>query len=334
MSSPGRRAARADALSRAARCTREREPEDEELVEREPGATHLGLGSEPRSVHRDERVRAEREPPGYEHAGGRSSPTAPHERERLGVEVAKLLLGDLLGGRVDGREARPSRSRRRGRRRRRRSRAVRTAADTDRRARGQPGCEPRLVEPRRLDLARVVRDAGSEDLEPPAPAARHRADDPFDDGLLVAEEIADPLARRGLLVPPRSAARARRRRSRARGFASRRASVGPTPCSVSTDASSRSGRGAERGRGQASGGERRRSRPAAPLERASRSQPQDHHRSGAREARQASTRACTASRAASETSRRRARRAGCPRGGGRAPTSSPSARSTTMRLST
>ena len=81
---------------------------------------------------------------------------------------------------------------------------VRTPADANCGARHELRLEPRLVEPRRLDLPRLVRDACGEDLQPTTPTARRGADDAFDDGLLVAEEIADPLRRNGLLVPART----------------------------------------------------------------------------------------------------------------------------------
>ena len=80
------------------------EPEDEELVEGKPGAPNLGLRERARSVHRGERVGAEREPPVRKHAGGQVLSDGPHEREHLSVEVAKPPLGDLLGRRVHGRE--------------------------------------------------------------------------------------------------------------------------------------------------------------------------------------------------------------------------------------
>ena len=130
---------------------------------------------------------------------------------------------------------------------------VRTTADANGRARHELRLEPRLVEPRRLDLARLVRDARGEDLQPPAPAARRGADDAFDDGLLVAEEIADPLRRNGLLVPARTLPEqiADRREAELRRADAR--SSGRRPASDSTGASSSSGLGADRGRGQRSG---------------------------------------------------------------------------------
>ncbi len=203
MSSPGRPSGSADACGARSRRPGEREPEDEELVEGEPGAPHLGLRERGRSVHRGERIGAEREPPGREHGRGQVLSDGPHEGEHVTVEVAKPPLGDFLGRRVHGREANGLGSTVEVVGGDREAVPVRTPADTDRRARGQLAGEPGLVEPRRLDLARVVRHTRREDLEPAAPPARRGADHSFDDDLLVSEEIADALARRRLLVPPR-----------------------------------------------------------------------------------------------------------------------------------
>jgi hypothetical protein len=81
---------------------------------------------------------------------------------------------------------------------------VRTTSDAKRRPRHELRLEPWLVEPRRPDLPRLVRDACGEDLQPTTSTARRGAYDAFDDGLLVAEEVADPLRRNGLLVAART----------------------------------------------------------------------------------------------------------------------------------
>src|SRR5262249_34947404 len=80
---------------------------------------------------------------------------------------------------------------------------VRAAANPYRGAGHELRFEPRLVEPRRLDLARLVGDSGAEDLQPSPSVARRRADHTLDDRLVVAEEAADPHERDCRLVTPR-----------------------------------------------------------------------------------------------------------------------------------
>ena len=114
MSSPGAPSGCAEAFARAAAVPKERQPEDQELVEREPRAAHLCLGERSRSVNHRERVRAQRQALRREHGRGQVVSDVADELERLGVDVAERLLRDILGRGVDGRQvpvsASPSRS--------------------------------------------------------------------------------------------------------------------------------------------------------------------------------------------------------------------------------
>ena len=190
-------------LTRGGR-TQESEPEDQELVECEPRPPDLGFRERTRTMHDRQRVRSSRQAFGCEQRSGKLFPDVEHPFERLLVEVTELLLRDVLGGGIDRREVARLRLAVQVVRRHGEAMSVRTAADSNGRARHELRLEPRLVEPRRLDLPRLVRDACREDLQPTAAAARRGAHDAFDDGVLVAEEIADPLRRNGLLVPART----------------------------------------------------------------------------------------------------------------------------------
>ncbi len=83
---------------------KEREPEDQELVEREPRAAHLCLRERSRSVDHRERVRAQRKALRREHGRGKVVSDVADELERVGVDAAERLLRDVLGRGVDGRQ--------------------------------------------------------------------------------------------------------------------------------------------------------------------------------------------------------------------------------------
>ena len=162
-----------------------------------PRAASAGDGS------RGERVRSEREAFRGEQRRGKIVPDGANELERLQVEVAELLLREILGRRVDRGEVAGLGLAVEVVRGDRESVAVRTTADPESRPGDELRLEPRLVEPRCLDLPRLVRDARGEDLQPSSPTARCRADDAFQHRVLVAEEVADPLQRRRLLIAAR-----------------------------------------------------------------------------------------------------------------------------------
>src|SRR4029077_20879186 len=79
---------------------------------------------------------------------------------------------------------------------------VGTATDAQLRTGHELRLEPRLVEPRRPELPRLVRDLCGQDLQPTSPAARRGADHDLEDRLLVPEQVTDPLRRGGFLVAP------------------------------------------------------------------------------------------------------------------------------------
>ena len=120
------------------------------------------------------------------------------------MQIAQLLLREILGRGVDRREVRGLGLAVEVVRGDREAVPVRTAAEPHPRAGNEPLLQPGLVEPCRLDLAGAVSHLRRQYLEPAASPARGRADDALDDGLLVPEEVADPLRRHGLLVSPRS----------------------------------------------------------------------------------------------------------------------------------
>ncbi len=155
-------------------------------------------------MDRHERVRAGREPLRDEQRRRHVVAEIADELERLRVEIAQLLLSDVLGGGIHRGEIGCLHVAVQVVRRDGEAVPVRATSNADRRAGDELRLEPRLVEPGRPDLAGLVGDARGEDLEPPAPPARHRAHDPLDHCLVVAEQIADPLDRRGLLVPSRT----------------------------------------------------------------------------------------------------------------------------------
>src|SRR5206468_11707087 len=79
---------------------------------------------------------------------------------------------------------------------------TRRSSDLYARSRHEPALDPRLVEPGRLDLARLVRDLRRQDLQAAPPPAGARAHRPLDHGLLVADRGRDALAWDRRLVPP------------------------------------------------------------------------------------------------------------------------------------
>ena len=236
---------------------RERELEDEELVEGEPPPALLGLLRRARPV---QRRRARRpEAAGRSAAASAAGSASPSARGRARAPRRRArAAASARAPRWPGRRARsrPSPSPRRGRSSRPGSRSGSSfPRSADARAGRQLRLEPRLVEPRRADLAGVVGDPRREDLQPAAAAPRGgRADDSLD------------------RPPPRRPKRSRIERSsigrsyrrgrcasrsptvRRPSLASRFRTAGPTRGSVSTPAASASGRGALRGRGQRSAG--------------------------------------------------------------------------------
>ncbi len=182
-----------------------------------------------------------------------ASPSARASSSAAPTSEPQLLLGQRLARRVDGRVV--------GRLGRLaevvaldlEAVAVRLPAQPYLRADSELCLEPRLVEPRRPDLARVVGDPGSEDPEPAAAASGAGAShDSLDHGLLLAEEVANrPLVDRALVPPwpmPEEIAD-RAEAEMGEPAANSRADLG----SVSTPAARASGRGALRVRGQRDG---------------------------------------------------------------------------------
>src|SRR5262245_39078665 len=186
------------------RRTQQGQPKDEQLVEGEARPPDLGLRQRSRAVYGPERIGAHREPLSGEQLGGQVVSEVEHELEYLVVQVAQPLLRDVLRCGIDGREVARLGLAVEVVRRDREAVPVRAPADAEGRSRNELRLEPRLVEPRRLDLAGLVRDPGGEDLQPAPAVARRGPDDALDHRLVVAEEVADALHRRSLLVPPRA----------------------------------------------------------------------------------------------------------------------------------
>ena len=127
-----------------------------------------------------------------------------HERQHRLDELAQLGRRDLLARRVDRREVGRRRAAVEIERAHGEAEPVRGTAQTHMGARLQLLLQPGLVEPGRADLARPVRDLRGQDLEPSAATAQRRSEHlAFDQHLLVAEEVGDPLLRRGPLVAAR-----------------------------------------------------------------------------------------------------------------------------------
>ncbi len=152
-------------------------------------------------MDRDERVRAQRQLVAHPEVGREGLAGVPCEPENLRAELAQPLLREVLGRRVHrcevGRLGLPVEVVRGDGE----PELVRAASQPDLGAGAESLLEPRLVEPRRLDLTRSIGHSRGQDPEPPAAATRHRADDDLDHRLLIPEEVADLLRRNGLLVP-------------------------------------------------------------------------------------------------------------------------------------
>jgi hypothetical protein len=150
-----------------------------------------------------QRIRAQREALGREHGSRHVVSHVPDERERLGMDIPEGLLRHVLGRRVHGREVAGVGVAVEVVRGHGKAVAVCASADAQRPARHELRLEPGLVEPRGLDLPRLVRHPRGQDLQPASAPARRGADDHLDDRLLVSEEVTDPLRWCRLLVPPR-----------------------------------------------------------------------------------------------------------------------------------
>ena len=83
----------------------ERELEREQLVEGEPPATELRLLERSRAMQGDERVGSERQLLRHPQAGREQITTGVGRCESRLADRAQLLLRQVLGGRVDGRES-------------------------------------------------------------------------------------------------------------------------------------------------------------------------------------------------------------------------------------
>ena len=148
----------------------------------------------------DVRVRAERQRLAGAHRRREWLADVTGQGQHLFRQRSQRLLREVGGRRVDGREV--------GRLdrladvegRHLEAEAVPPAANPEAGARGQLRLEPRLVEPRRTDLARRVADVRREDVESPAPTAGRPSDDDVEHGFLVAEQRGDRPLLRGRLV--------------------------------------------------------------------------------------------------------------------------------------
>ncbi len=193
-----------DQLLALGRPARERELEDEELVEGEPLPGLLGLCERAGAVQGNERVGPERQGLGGGEPGRERVSLRPDERERLAHERAQLLLRERLACGVDGCVVGGLRHLAEVVALDLEAEAVQLAPQAHARAGSELRLEPRLVEPRRADLAGVVRDPRRQDLEPAAAApGGDRAHDSFDHSLVLAEEVADRPPFDRPLVPAR-----------------------------------------------------------------------------------------------------------------------------------
>ena len=196
---------RRDLLLTLGRPSRERELEDEQLVERKPAPALLRLVERTWPVQRGERISAERQPALCFQGGRQRVGAVGGEREHRLDELAELHGRDLLAGRIDRCEVRGRRAPVQVEGANRKAEAVRRSAEAYVRAGRQLVLEPRLVEPGRRDLAAAVGHLGGEDLEPSAASPERRAPHlALDQDLLVPEQIGDPLLRRRLLVAARA----------------------------------------------------------------------------------------------------------------------------------
>ena len=237
MSSPGPPSGCAEALARVAAvrssASRRTRSSSNASRERPTSASGSDRGGEALRAHPHEAAGARTRAA----AAGTSSPTSRTSSQRLRMEVAQLLLRDVLRRRVDGREVARLRVAVQVVRRDREAVAVRAARGYEETCPATSFVSSQgwlnhvaLISPG------LVRDARGEDLQATAPPTGRRADDDLDDRLLVPEEIADPLRRRRLLVAPRTLpedvarpCRARAWRAGGRSSARRPARTRPTP---------------------------------------------------------------------------------------------------------
>ena len=127
-----------------------------------------------------------------------------HLLERRTHERAQLLLRERLAGGIHGRVVGRLRYLAEVVRLHLEPVAIRLAAQAHLRPGRELRLEPRLVEPRRLDLPRAVADPCGEDLQSPTAPARGRAEhDALDHRLVLTEEIADRLLLDRALVASR-----------------------------------------------------------------------------------------------------------------------------------
>ena len=176
----------------------------EQLLEREPHASGLGLVERAWPVQGNQGVGAQRKTFAREERRRQRLPGIAHEWKRLRAKLAQLLLRDVLARGVHGREVGSLDLALEVVRRDGEAELVRTSSQPNARAWRQALLEPGLVEPRRLDLPARIGDARGENLQPAAPATGKRSNLDVDHGLFVAEELADELRGNGLFVAPRS----------------------------------------------------------------------------------------------------------------------------------
>ena len=199
-----------DLLLALGRPARERQLEDEQLVEREPASPLLRLVERARPVQSSERVAPERQPAFCLQGGRKRVGPVGGKRQRRLDELAQLHRRDLLARRVDRCEVRRCRAAVQVEGADGKAEAVRCPTEAHVRAGGQLVLQPRLVEPGRRNLAAAVGDLRGEDLEPAAsPAERSAAHFALDQHLLVptvlAEiQVGDPLLGSGSLVAARA----------------------------------------------------------------------------------------------------------------------------------
>src|SRR5262245_7136380 len=155
-------------------------------------------------MDRHQRVATQRHPLGGQKLRRQVVTDVADDLESLGVEIAELLLRDVLARRIDRREVPRFRLPVEVVRGNGEAVAIRLPPNADVRPWRELALEPGLVEPAGLDLTRLVDDPRCEDRQPAAAATGGGADLALDHGLVVAEEVADPLQRDWLLVTPRS----------------------------------------------------------------------------------------------------------------------------------
>ena len=179
------------------------ELEREELVERQPAPGALGIVLAAGPVDADERIGPERQGVVGADRRGQRLAGVPRARQRRLGQRAKRLLRQIRSRGIDRREVGGLHRVAEVERRHLEPEPVRLPAHADVRSRDELRLEPRLVEPRGADLARVVGDVRCEDVEPAAASGRGAADDDVQHGLVLPEERCDRPFLRGGLVPPR-----------------------------------------------------------------------------------------------------------------------------------